>query len=340
LLTMPENESPEEYRGKSPNGFGGEDEIDLLELWRVVWKRRKLIVRIVSAVVLMTIVVSLFMTNIYQAEAVIVPVETKNGGGGMASALMSQMGGGFGGLIGLPESSSSMEIGLLLESKVLRKKIINDYNLLPILFPEQWDQEKKVWKKGSGWSLNPLAFISKLIGAMKPADKKGVKKDPGIPDELDGLRMLENLVKINKNKKDNYITISVQFDDPDTAAAMVGYFLMALNDHMSKEAKRVATMNKKYLEEQLSQTNDPLIQQKIYNMIAQQMETSMMAAVKENFAFKIIDPPLVPDKKLKPKRAQMVVLSFVVALFLAVFVVFFLDYLEKNNIHIKYLRKK
>jgi uncharacterized protein involved in exopolysaccharide biosynthesis len=336
---MPENESPEEYRGKSPNGSDGEDEIDLLELWRVVWKRRRLIARIVLAGVLLTAVVSLFMTNIYQSEAVITPVETKSGGGGM-SALMSQM-GGMGGLIGLPESSSTVEIGLLLESKVLRKKVIQDYHLLPVLFPKQWDEKKKMWKKkDSGWSLNPLFWISKLMAAAKPADKKKTKKIEGIPDEMDGLRALDKLVQINKNMKDNFITISVQFDDPEIAAALVGYFLAALNDHMSLETRRVATINKKYLEEQLVYTTDPFIQQKIYIMIAQQIETSMMAAVKENFAFKIIDPPVVPDKKIKPKRAQMVVLSFVVFLFLAVFVVFILEYLEKNNVNIHLLRKK
>lgn len=337
---MPENQSPNDCRDLDQNRLGEEDEIDLLELWRTVWKRRKLIARIVFVGVLLTAIVSLFMTNIYESEAVITPVETKSGGGGMASSLMSQMGGGLGSLIGLPDSSSAVEIGLLLESKVLQKKIIHDYNLLPVLFPKQWDEKRKAWKKGSGFSLNPLTWLSKLLAAVKPADKKKSKKIEGVPDEMDGLRALDKLVKINKNKKDNFITISVQFDDPDLACAMVGYYLAALNDHMSREAQRVAAINKKYLEEQLSQTTDPLIQQKLYNMIAQQIETSMMAAVKENFAFKIIDPPLVPDKKIKPKRAQMVVLSFVVFLFLAVFVVFVLEYLEKNNIHVQLLRKK
>lgn len=128
------------------------------------------------------------------------------------------------------------------------------------------------------------------------------------------------------------INIAAQFDDPVIAANLVQYFIAALNDHMSKEARRVAALNKKYLEEQLLQNSDPLIKQKIYTMIAQQVETAMMAEVKENFSFKVIDPPMVPDKKIKPKRAQMVVLSFVVSLFLAVFVVFALEYLEKNNI--------
>lgn len=307
-----------------------EDEINLFELWQVVWKKRKLISYIVGVVVILTVIISLFMTNIYESRAVITPVEAKNsGGGGMAAALMQQMGGGLSGLIGLPESATSSEIMLLLKSNILREKIISEYNLLPVLFSEQWDSEKKAWKKGGGFSLNPLTWISKLIAAVKPADKKIIKKEPGVPDIWDGLRALDGLVKISNDKKENSIAISAEFDDPAIAASIVNYFLAALNNHMSGEAKRVAAINKKYLEEQLSQTSDPFIKQKIYNMIAQQIETSMMAEVKENFSFKIIDPPKVPDKKVKPKRAQMVLLSFVVSLFIAVFIIFFLEYLEK-----------
>jgi uncharacterized protein involved in exopolysaccharide biosynthesis len=91
----------------------------------------------------------------------------------------------------------------------------------------------------------------------------------------------------------------------------------------------VATINRQYLEDQLGKTADPLIRQKIYNLIAQQLETSMMAEVKENFAFKIIDPPKVPDKKTAPKRTLMVVLSLIVSLCIGVFSAFFMEYLEK-----------
>jgi uncharacterized protein involved in exopolysaccharide biosynthesis len=314
-----------------------DDEINLLELWQVVWKRRKLIAYIVSACVVATVVVSLLMTNIYESKAVIMTVEAKSsGGGGMAAALMGQM-GGLSNIVGTPESASAAEISLLLKSNILREKIIKEYNLLPVLFSDQWDEEKKTWKKG-GFSLNPLVYISKLIKVIKPVDKKAVKKEPGVPDIYDGLRELEDIISVQDVKgkglvsKDTTINISAQFDDPVIAANLVQYFIAALNDHMSSEAKRVAALNKKYLEEQLPLNSDPLIKQKIYTLIAQQVETAMMAEVKENFSFKVIDPPMVPDKKIKPKRAQMVVLSFVVSLFLAVFVVFALEYLEKNNI--------
>ncbi|MGO9139584.1 MAG: Wzz/FepE/Etk N-terminal domain-containing protein [Syntrophales bacterium] len=291
-----------------------EDEINLLDYWRVIRKRQKLIIRMVVAAVLVTVVISWLMTNIYQAKAVITPIASKESGAGVStlSALALQ----FGALPGivLPGGSSAAEIVNLLKSNVLREKVIERYQLLPVLFYKEWDTEKKDWKRGI--SLNPLVYV-------------GVKKGTGVPDVWDGLRMLDSIVKVNQNIKENIIILTVDYYDPAMAAKMVEYLLTALTDHMSSEARRVATINQKYLEEQLVKTADPLIKQKIYNLIAQQLETSMMAEVKENFAFKVIDPPMVPDKKISPKRIQMALLSFVAFIFIGVFLAFFMEYLEK-----------
>jgi uncharacterized protein involved in exopolysaccharide biosynthesis len=138
-----------------------------------------------------------------------------------------------------------------------------------------------------------------------------------------------DIVKINNNVKDKTITIMVEFDDPVMAENIVNYFLAALNDYMSSEAKRVAQTNRKYLQQQLEQTADPYIKQKIYNLIAQQIETSMMAEVKENYAFRVLDPPRAPDRKLKPNRAQMVFISLLASLLIGAGIAVFLDYWEK-----------
>jgi uncharacterized protein involved in exopolysaccharide biosynthesis len=90
----------------------------------------------------------------------------------------------------------------------------------------------------------------------------------------------------------------------------------------------VAATNRKYLEEQLGSTTDPFIKQKTYNMIAEQIETGMMAEVKENFAFKVIDPPMAPDKKIKPQRRQIVLLALVISLFAGIGIALVLEYYE------------
>ena len=302
----------------------GEDEINLLDYWQVIRKKKKLIIVIILIAIFSTAIVSLFMTSIYQAKAVITPVTTRDGGGGGAAAALAQQLGGLVSLgISMPASASASEIINLLKSNVLREKVITQNNLLPILFYKQWDEQKKDWKNRGSWR-------SDLTNALAPAPPPGVKKKvPGIPDTWDALRLFDDIIKINQNIKENTITISVDFHDPEIATKMVDYLLSTLTDHMSSEAKRVSMTNRKYLESQLGETSDPLIKQKIYNLIAQQIETSMMTEVKENFAFKVLDPPKMPDKKIKPKRAQMVMLAFVVALFMGIFVAFFMEYLEK-----------
>ncbi len=289
-----------------------ENEMNLLDYWRVIRKHQKLIFRIVIAAVLVTVVISLMMTKIYQAKAVITPVTSKESGPSVST--MSALALQFGVLPGiiLPGGSSAAEIVNLLKSNILREKVIERYQLLPVLFYKQWDAEKKDWKRGISLSI--------------------MEKNSGVPDVWDGLRKLDKIIKINQNIKENIIIVTVDYYDPEMAAKMVEYILTALTDHMSGEARRVATINRQYLEEQLGKTADPLIKQKIYNLIAQQLETSMMAEVKENFAFKVIDPPKVPDRKIRPKIIQMALLSFVVSILIAVFLAFFMEYIEKIKI--------
>lgn len=305
-----------------------EDEIDLLALARTICKGKKLIVCIVAIFTFATAVLSLFMTNTYTVEAVIKPVSTEKGGGKLAS-LASQ----FGGLatlagIAMPGTSTSAELVKLLESNVIRKNIIEKYNLLPVLFPKRWDEEKKTWKKKSFANLNPLVLINKL----RPIDPNMPKKEPGVPDIWDGIRELDKDVKINYNMKEDIVTVTVSFRNPEMAEKIANYFITELGDLISSEAKRIAVVNKEYLEKQLLETNDNLVQQKIYSLIAEKIETMMMAEVKEGFAFKVLDPPMAPDKKSKPKRAQMVIVAFMVSFFLGIFITLFREYIKKIKI--------
>ena len=184
-----------------------DDEINILDYWHVIWKRKFLILILMLAAVFTTAAVSIQMTNIYQSAAVISPVSGKEGGGGL-SAIAQQFGGLPG--ISLPGSaSSSSEILNLIKSNVLREKVIEKYNLLPLLFHEKWSIEKKSWK---------------------------VDKAPTL---WDGLRAIDRIVKVNNNIKDNTITISAEFYDPEIAAKIPEYFLTALNEHLVNEARRV-----------------------------------------------------------------------------------------------------
>ena len=229
--------------------------------------------------------------------------------------------------ISLTGGQNLTELEQFLKSNAVRGEIIAKKNLLPVLFYKQWDAEKKEWKKSRLAALG--GALTSLVKSVMPKDNATSKlEDDGNPTLWDGLRSFDEMVDIKNNTKANTLTISFDYPDPKIAARIVRDILETLQDHLRAEKKRNAYANKKYLQEQLVKAADPMVRQKIYALLSQQVETALMAEVKGNI-FKIIDPPKVPDKKIRPKRALMVILAMIMSLFVGVFLAFFLEYLEK-----------
>lgn len=192
-----------------------------------------------------------------------------------------------------PQSPEVSEVVALLKSNVLQERVIKKYNLINVFF--------------------------------KPDDLKDKTEEEKI---WEAIRFFEKNLKVSYKQKDNIIQVSMQFKDPKISADIVNYLITELKEHMSEEMKRVAKTNRMYLESQLNKTMDPFIRAKIYNLIANQIEQYMLAEAKENFSFKVIDPPKAPDKKVKPKRALMAIVSFVASLMIGVFYAFVKEYIE------------
>lgn len=298
-------------------------ELSLLECWRVVRKRAALVAAFAVAGTVAAAAASLLMTEVYRAGAVIVPVSHGEREGGGLSFLTEQLGGLSG--LSLPGSGSASEITSLLNSNILREKVIKRYDLLPVLFSTRWDENKGRWKD-PGWTLSDLSPVGLL---------RGVFYSGGVEDEAptmwDGIRRLADATTVVPSAKDNTITFNVDFPDPEAAERIATYLLDTLTEHMSGESKRVAEANRRYLEAQLSAVADPIIRQKIYNMMAKQIEISTMSEVKENFAFKVIDPPRVPDQRVWPRRTGFVLIGLAASLALGAGLAFAAEFIERNS---------
>ena len=57
----------------------------------------------------------------------------------------------------------------------------------------------------------------------------------------------------------------------------------------------------------------------------------MLAKSREEFSFKIVDPPVVPEERIKPTRRLMVMLGFIIGLFMGVFIAFGRNYIRQNS---------
>ena len=73
-----------------------EDEINLLDYWRVLVKRKLIIGLIVIAAIIVSVIYALTLPPIYASTASILPPQEGGGAGG----ILSQLSGGLGGLAG------------------------------------------------------------------------------------------------------------------------------------------------------------------------------------------------------------------------------------------------
>ncbi len=288
-------------------GLPEEDEIDLLEYWRILWKRKALILSISLLAAVVAAGISLTMPNIYKAEALLAPVSAGGSkGGGLSAAL-----GGLGGLaslagISMPGGGNVEENLAVLKSREFLWSFIKDEKLMPILFADAWDDAKHGWKEPD-------------------PDKQ--------PTLWDGYRLFsESVLSASSDKKTGLITVAVEWKDPDIAAKWANTLVARLNRYLREKAIRQSHIKLKYLNDELARTAIEDQRKALFELISQEQKKAMLANTQKEFAFQVIDPAVTPDKKAKPKRSLIVILSTFVAGFLAVIGVFIQEGIRQRRL--------
>ncbi len=283
------------------NGMSGEeDEINLLDLLIVLLKHKKMIASVVFLAGVLAVVMSLMMTNVYRSESVLAPTGQEKGAGGLAAL------GGLGAMVaseaGLMGAGSLEQFEVVLKSRDLTNTIVDKHKLMPLLFEDSWDSGKKRWK----------------VEVEEP------------PTLQDAFKAMQGMLKAAPDKKQNILRLTFDYKDPQMAQTMLNYYVVGLSEFLRRQTLDDAAAQQAQLYEQLAKTSDPLLKNRLYELIARQIEKETLAKVQKYYSFNVIDPAFVPEKKFKPKRAQSCILSVVVAFFIAVFLAFFLEYM--NNL--------
>ncbi len=391
-----------------------EEEINLLDYWRVIKKRSRVILILFFVSVISAAVISLIMTPIYRAKATLMPVESSKGSALAALGALQNLpfvGGAVGGALGKTATDKLLSI---LNSRTVAENVIKSLDLMKVFFKD-WNKQKEG-----------------IIGRWFP------QKPPSLQDAVKILQ--EGVVKISDDRK-GLISISVEYKDPKLASDIANEYIKALQNFLNTTALSMAKRNRIFLENQLQLTKhdlkaieeslknfqtskkiaaldtqaeaaikalaelkaqviarevqlgalreyatsqhpdvkriedelrelrqqlkrleegsaspkveesigafltlseaptvgleyarrkrDMLILQKVFELLTQQYELAKIEEAKDEITFQVIDPAIPPEKPVKPRKALNAMLAGVVSLFIGIFLVFFLEYLEK-----------
>jgi len=327
---MPITEETSPARPPIPDYVPGmtvdEDEINLLDLFIVLLKHKVMIFSVVVLAGIAAVVISLLMPNVYRSEVTIAPTTQEKVSGGL-SALGAL--GGFGSMIasemGIGATGSLEQFDVVLKSRELTNTIVRDHNLLPVIFDKSWDLKNGKWKVANPSLLQKATVAMQEIFGTTPDEKNNISKTPTLQDAY---KPMQEMLGKTLDKKQNVMRLSFESKDPKMAQAILNYYVIGLSEFLRRQTLEDAAAQQVHLSQQLAKTTDPLLKNRLYELIAKQIEKEALAKIQKYFSFNVIDPAYVPEKKFKPKRAQICILSVVVAFFVAIFLAFFLEYVH------------
>lgn len=274
-----------------------EDEISLGEYLAILRPHWWKILGLSLAMGLITLGYMFTKPNLYQATAVITPAAEEKKAIPALGALAS-----FGIEIGGPTKVEDLEA--LFRSNDLTVRVFRKNDLWPVVFPKRY--EPKSGKLKACWADR----IFRGVDALKT------------PGDWDAIRSAEDGLNVFVNRKMGTLSVSFESPSPEGSANIVRHYLEEGKSRLQEEALGRATMNKKFIEEQIGKTVDALTRDRFYSLYGQEVEKEMLARNREQFGFRVVDSPRVPDRKSQPHRGLGATLvAFLVFLAGCVFII-------------------
>ena len=267
-----------------------DDNISLRQIWQILWRGKQIVIATTIIFALGSVTYTLLAKEIFRAEVLLVPATEQ-------SAPM--IGGQLGGLVALAGVSTGgrgdVEALAVLQSRKFARDFIEQLNLMPVFFAEDWDAEKGRWREND------------------PAEA---------PDIRDGVKFFrEDILKVSEERTTGLVTLAIEWTDPGVAAEWAGILVRRLNDRLREGALQAAQTNVAYLQSEMAKTTLATLQESIGRLLESELPKLMLAKGNEEFAFKIVDPAVAPKQRVRPKRALTTIIGTMLGGLLGIFIV-------------------
>ncbi len=285
--------------------MNNDNDVPLFELWQDLCSRRWLILVITCVLVITAIMVAVVSEPVYRSSIVIMKADTQEQKG-----ILGSLASGFGGFGGfLPQGilggggDETLEAAAILLSRAFTKSFIVDENLLPILFPDKWDPERGDWRD--------------------PQDVPSMNRAVSLFDR--------DIRRLDEDEWFGTLTLTVEWYDRELAARWANLMVERLNERIRSTAVFEAESSLQYLNDELKKASILNLREAIYVLVQDQINKIILANVRKEYAFKVIDPAVVADEGafVWPNRFVLICLGLIVGLSIGIFVALLLGAIDR-----------
>lgn len=257
-----------EYKMNSakPEQLSEGGNVNVTAIFGILWRYKLLVSVVTLAGALLSVWVAMITPFVYRSEVVVTPVAPAEGTG--ASALAGRLGGlaSIAG-INLPSGDASQNSQAVLKSRYLTQRFIETRALVPVI----------------------LGGTSKKTSLWLAVDK-----------------FRDTALNIRQEKESGTTVVAIQWKDPAQAAQWANAYVALANEILRTRALEESSRNIKFLNEQISRTQVVEIQRVLYGLVENETKNNMLASTRAEYAFSVIDPAVVPEERVWPRRSLMV----------------------------------
>ena len=311
----------ETYNNKSSNDF--DDEIDLRELFYVLLEGKWIIFSVTSFISIIVLIYSLLLPNIYEAKAMLVPV---NPSSGISGALGSYSGlAGIAG-ISLPaggdEGNSAKAIEKIRSLSFFENNILPNIQLPDLMAVKSWNYKTNILNfDGSIYDTSSNTWVR---------DYSYPQQQIPSPQESFEVYTTSHL-SLSEDKKSGFVSLSIKHQSPFVAKQWVELIVNEVNSFYRQKDKIESEKAVIYLNQQISLTGLSEIKEVLAQLLQEETKKLTLIEANQFYVFDYIDPPAVMEKKSEPKRALICILSALLGGILSIFLVFIRHYAIKQK---------
>ncbi len=295
------------------NSFEGE--IDLRDLFAVLWAGKIKILAITTIFAIASVFYALSVPNQYKATALLAPAQYESAG---LSGSLGQL-GGLASLAGVNLNSGGSGETQMAKSIMVSWNFIEGFiksnNLADELVAvEGWNQES-----------NELQINKKVY------DVKNQRWLVDKPTSWSLFKSFSSRLSVSEAGNSGFLSISIEHYSPYLAKQLLDLYISAINKHMQELQVIKVNNNINYMQEQIKRTSIAEMQEVFYTIIEEQIKNKMLAEASPDYAFVAVNASMLPEEKSQPKRAIICIAITLFGGILSVFLVLAMHYARKTD---------
>ena len=270
------------------------DELTLREFFIVMWRGKWIIVLMTLSAAILSVYIALSKPNIYTSTVLLSPANSSSGS--LASNVSSRY-GGLASLAGISLDGGQVnDVGLGIEIVKTRSFIVDFIKrrdiLVPLFAMKSWENES-----------------NKIILNEDVYNKKLNIWLGDLPSYQDAFDKFTQMMSISINKKTGIVSLSITSQSPVLAQQWASWLVEDLNNVMKNRVVTEAKNSILFLQREIESTSLTELRLMFSRMMQEQTKIVMLGNVRPEYLFTIIDPAIIPERKVGPIRSQIAIIG-------------------------------